>query len=206
MKSKGNIAGRYLLAAHSGTLAAGMATNLDMFHFRWAASTGLICGIRRVTLSASLDGTVFSAGTQNLPISLYRATSFTANASGNNTDLDPGTGGKRMTTRPGTQGAMPSSVIAANQVQICTTAGMTGMTRTLDAQAVAAIAGVAATSMLTPVVPAGTVLLSPAPGDDYAMVLLQDEGLVLRLVEDAPANGVWRIAVGVEWDEINDAC
>lgn len=179
--------GSYELAQSTGTMAAGIAANSQIWQFRWAPSSqNDIAVIRRVSISAVVLGTGFTAGTALFELKFSR--SNTAAGSGGAAATISGNNAKKRTS-------MATTKLA--EARIATTGALTAATETLDTQAIRAIVTELPTT-------ADIVLLADTDfvrfrADEYGLVLAYQEGLVVRAT--VPATGTWRAAISVEWDE-----
>lgn len=204
VQDRRGLLGRYSIGVATGVVAAGAATDVDVFQFRWSPTGGQLCGIRKFLVSA-YPSTANSSGTPTI-WKLWRATGFTACGTTNAvaTSPDPGTGGKHRTTR--TNGdAVPSSLVADEDMQILdtNTAGITGETATPDAHPLVCITGTGAQSLQIALMAPTLFLDQRNPEDPYPVLLAQDEGLLLTVTK--PATIVYTGAVTMEWDELTGA-
>lgn len=186
--------GHYRLAATSGTIAAALAANAQLFTWRWTDATRL-CVISRVKLSFQAL-TVFTAGTvTDFGFDMFKATSVSA-----------GGGGTAITAFSKMRSSMSASLLGATDVRIATTAALTALT-TLDGSAIAQSIG---DPNLTN--PAGgteearvsdpTLLFeADMSRGDHPLVLSQNEGFVLRNRTVWPAAGTGIVQVEVAWCE-----
>lgn len=178
--------GIYNKALTSGTMAAGLAANANVFAFRWTHATNL-CIMRRVRLSAANAGTAFAAGVGIF--NMFPARTFTASASGGTAGTLTGNNGKLRTS-------MATTLVG--DVRISSTAALTAGTWTLDTDAIGALStGILAT--------AGATLIAPSDlfyhaDNEYPLVLAQNEGFTIQAT--VPATGTWTFSVQAEWEEL----
>lgn len=179
--------GVYSLGMATGTMAAGLAAGSEIFQFRWTDTTKKAL-IREIVVSAG--GIVgFTAGLVVVDAVMARA--FTA----------AGTGGATATlTTNNAKLRTDMSTTALGEVRVATTAALGTGTKTLDAQAFAAIAGSTSNVAGTVVIP--PTLLFLAPEGEQPLVLEQNEGFVIRA--QVPATGTWTAAVTVKWSELTE--
>lgn len=125
-KGYGKVLGHYRLTAFSGTIAAAMAANSEVFGVRWGDSSNLM-----VLLAVRAAIGVFTAGqTVANPIILEAAaargwtTDYTANA----TAIKPGSAAQKM--RSANMGTSIFNDLGT--INVCTTLGMTGSVKTID--------------------------------------------------------------------------
>jgi hypothetical protein len=170
----------------SGALAAGMAAASPIYAFQWPAS--LYALIRRVRLSAWTTGVAFSAGLATFD--LYVARAFTAQYTGGTIANLIGGGGQLRTSMTASQ---------AN-IMYATTAPLTVGTRTLDPDPLHSVTVAAPIAANAPFFAAGPVTIFEKLVDAHPLMLVANEGFVLRAT--VPATGTWSFAVTTEWDEV----
>ncbi len=186
--------GAYSYGGFSGILPAALGANSEIFQFRWSDATRL-CVINEVKISAAVSTTFFAAGVP-LQTDMVRATGWTAAGSGG-TRVTPAALLKKRTS-------MGSSLIAASDIGISTTAALVAGTKTLDTYALTNLmaAGPITASLNGVIYPPGTMLFrSEASDGQHPLVLSQNEGFVVRSVA-VPATGTWSIAISVDWTEV----
>lgn len=185
--------GAYSLGAVSGTMAAGLGVNSEIFQFRWIHATRL-CLVRRVSVSGG--GIVaFAAGFGKFELMLARA--WTAD----------GTGGTPVAFSTAETNKkrfdFPLASLSDTGVRVASTAALGAGTKTPQTNPLAIQTfGVTATAGATLGNP-GTDLWQRDTADEYPIVLEQDQGLVIRTT--VPATGTWTFGVQVEWAEIDPA-
>jgi hypothetical protein len=98
---------------------------------------------------------------------------------------------------------MGSTLIAASDLAIATTAALGAGTKTLEttALATALAAGPITASLDGKIIPAGTILWEADAGGQHPLVLAQNEGFVIT-VPGVPATGTWSATVSVDWAEV----
>lgn len=180
--------GSYRLSLLSGTMAAGLAANAEVWQFRWSDATRL-CVITKVVVDGiSNTATAFTAGVGNFQ--LYVARSWTADGSGGTAATITGNNAKLRTD-------MGATLLGA--CRISSTAALTAGTKTLDNQASGQM------SLAFPAVASTQIenrisLFEPNPGMESPFILAQNEGLVIRAT--VPATGTWSFGVTVNWVEV----
>jgi len=187
--------GSFSLSMQSGVIAAALAANSEIFQFRWTDATRL-CVINEVKFSAAVSTTMFAAGVP-VQIDMVKATGWTAAGSGG-TRATPAALLKKRTS-------MGSTLIAASDIGISTTAALTAGTKTLETIAVAGLmaAGPITGSLIGTIVSPGTILFRAEQGNaQHPIVLAQNEGFVIRSVA-VPATGTWSCQVQVDWTEVD---
>ena len=189
----GEALGYYSLGTSTGVLPAALGANSEIFQFRNVNATLAI--IRRVRISASVSTTMFAAGVP-IQIDMVKATGWTVQGT-LGTGITIGATLKKRTS-------MASSVVAAGDIRIATTAALGAGTKTLEANSMrgVAAAGPIATSATGTIIEAGFSLFEADTAEgDYPLVLAVNEGFVIRSVA-VPATGTWTVTVGVEWMEM----
>jgi len=186
--------GSYSAAPLGGVIPAALAANSELFQFRWSDATRLAV-INKVTLSAIVTTTFFAAGVP-LQFKMIKATGWTVAGSGG-TRVTPGTDLKKRTS-------MGSSLVAASDIGIITTAALTAGTKTLETTAISMLVapGPITASLNGLILAPGTVLFEAMQSrGEHPLVLAQNEGFVITSVA-VPATGTWMIAVTVDWTEV----
>ena len=179
--------GHYSLSMVSGTVAAAMAANSDIFQFRWTDATRL-CVVYEVMLEGMYQLTGFTAGAGLFRMGFAR--SFTA----------AGTGGTAATLT-GDNNALRTSMGTPllGEARCASTAALGAGTKTYDSQDLGSypimILGAANTQVFSQV-----VLFSREPGTEHPLVLAQNEGFGIR--GTVPATGTWVFSVRVKWAEV----
>lgn len=195
--------GHYSVAVSTGTIAAGMGANGEIFHARWTDATKLAVIYEVQMLLFRNITTAFAAGVYNFSLDIKRA--WTVDGSGGTALTLTGDNNQLRTS-------MGASLFGA--VRIATTAALTAGTSTVDAQSIGATYGSVGT---TPTVGAvyipgpgitgtggqggpGVYLFSRDPGSEHPIVLAQNEGIAIR--GNVPATGTWVAAVSMKWAEV----
>lgn len=188
--------GAYRLGAVSGIIPAALTANSELFQFRWAPSdTAKLCLIRRVEITASVSTTFFAAGVP-VQVDMVKSTAWTS----------AGTGGTAVTvaaTLKRRTAIHQSSLTAAGDIRIATTAALGAGTKTLEGNSLSflALGGPITASLAPTIAPPGTALFDcRVESGDYPLVLANQEGFSIRGVA-VPATGTWTMAVNVDWVE-----
>lgn len=180
--------GQYRLSMLSGTMAAGLAANSEIFQFRWTDATRL-GAVHLVTLDGlSGSATAFTAGFGK--VDLLAARSFTAAGTGGTAATITTNNGKLRTS-------MGTTLLG--EIRCASTAALTAGTKTLDAQAMGQLSLTFGTA--TSVQYASQVVL--LGGDDsppHPLILTQNEGFAVRAT--VPATGTWQFGITVHWTEL----
>lgn len=185
--------GAYSLGVVSGTMAAGLAANSEIFQFRWIHATRL-CLVRRVAVSGG-GIAAFAAGFGKFELMAARA--WTADGTGGTAVVfsTAETNKKRFD--------FPLASLSDTGVRIASTAALGAGTKTLQTNPLAIHTfGVTATAGATLGAP-GADLWKRDTADEYPILLEQDQGFIIRTT--VPATGTWTFGVQVEWAEIDPA-
>lgn len=186
--------GAYAYGGSTGILPAALAANSEVFQFRWTHASNLAV-IRKIRISASVTTTMFAAGVP-VEIDLVKSTGWTVAGTGG-TGLTPAALLKRRTS-------MGSTLIAAGDVRIATTAALGAGTKTLETLSLSSIVagGPITASLNGTIIAPGTILWQAEVGDgEHPLVLVLNEGFSIRSVA-VPGTGTWRMAINVDWAEV----
>lgn len=193
-------AGHYAVATATGAIAAGMATNGQLLHFRWTSTTQFAL-INEVLVTGMRATTAFAAGTINMEMVVARA--YTAVGSGG-TAIE--FGGDSNVDNAALRTNMADS--AVNDLRIASTAALTAGTQALEANAIGQIIthSSGGVGSATPIIgslylPHNVLFKADASSGLYPLVLTKDEGFVIRAT--VPATGVWNAGFLVRWAEID---
>jgi hypothetical protein len=189
--------GFYRIGATSGTMAAALAANAEIFQFRYVTAASRLAAVYKVSISAGANVAATAAGL--VAFRMAAARSWTA----------AGSGGTRLTlTGDNAQLRTSMTTTEVNDAGISTTAGLTAGTKTLDTTDLAAISIGIGTGALT--VSADFSLLSQASLFDadgegqHPLILANQEGFVIRSGANAwPATMTWAFSVNVLWGEVS---
>lgn len=184
--------GVYRKSLQSGTMAAGLTANAEVFQFRWSDATRL-CAVQRVILDG-LGGsaTAFTAGFGK--IDMVPARAWSADGSGGTAGTITGNNGKLRTSF----GTIMAGG-AGGTVRIASTAILGLGTKTLDTDPIGQFTftvGVVVSAQYANQV----VLMGEDYGTAHPLILAQNEGFVLRAT--VPATGTWQFGVTVHWTEV----
>lgn len=180
--------GSYRVGALSGTMAAGLAANAEVFQFRWTDATR-ICVVTSVDWNGlSGSATAFAAGFAQ--VSLWIARSWTADGAGGTAVTPTGNNNKMRTS-------MGASLLGS--ARISSTAALTAGTKTLDANSVGNYSAAIGTTTSQQWLPQ-TQLWHANPGSESPLILAQNEGFVVRA--SVPATGTWQFGITVAWTEL----
>lgn len=180
--------GSYRVSGLSGTMAAGLAANAEVFQFRWVDATRL-CVVTSVLWDGlSGSATAFAAGFAKVDMVVAR--SWTADGSGGTTLTLAGNNQKMRSS-------MNTTLIGGSR--IASTAALSAGTKTLDTQAVGQYSAAIGTATSTQWIPQFD-LFHADPGGESPLILSQNEGFVVRAT--VPATGTWQFGVTVCWTEL----
>lgn len=191
--------GHYRIAATTGTLAAALAANSQLFYLRWTDATRF-CVITRFKASFQTLTPFTAATLTDFGFDLFKATAVSAGGGG--TDL-----GALVKTRMRTTGMGASLLDVAGAMRISTTGLLTALT-TLDATAIAQSIGDPnqtnpAGGTEEPRVNDPTLLFqTDVASGEHPLVLGQNEGLVLRNRTVWPAAGTGIVQIELSWAEV----
>lgn len=180
--------GSYRVSLLSGTMAAGLAANAEVFQFRWADATRL-CVVQRVLLDGiGGSATAFTAGFGN--INMVPARSWTADGSGGNAATLTGNNSKLRTS-------MGATLMGAARISSTAILGLG--TKTLDTNAIGQYTFTVGTGVSVQIAPQ-VLLFGEDISGQHPLVLAQNEGFVLRAT--VPATGTWQFGATVLWTEL----
>jgi hypothetical protein len=181
--------GQYKVAGLSGTMAAGLAANAEIFQLRWTDATRL-CLINSVVLNGlSGSATAFAAGFAK--VDLLTARSWSADGSGGTTLAVTGNNQKLRTS-------MGTSLMGA--IRVASTAALTAGTKTLDAAPMGLFGFSIGTVANVIYVPGQLTLFDSDLGNSHPIVLATNEGIVCRAT--VPATGTWQFGITVNYTEL----
>ena len=186
--------GSYTYGGFTGILPAALGANSEIFQFRWADVTRFAV-IRKIRISAAVSTTFFAAGVP-IQIDLVKSTAWTVAGTGG-TAITPAALLKKRTS-------MGSTLMAAGDIRIATTAALGAGTKTLETLALSAIVASApiTSSLNGNIINPGTILWQAEIGDgEHPLVLAQNEGFSIRSVA-VPATGTWTVGITVDWTEV----
>lgn len=186
--------GHYSVGLVGGIIPAALAANSEIFQFRWSDATRYAV-VRKIRISACVTTTFFAAGVP-VQIQLLKANTWSA----------AGTGGTRVTPAALLKKRvnMGSTLVAASDIAIITTAALGAGTKVLETVAMSSIVapGPITASLNGQIIAPGTILFQHETGDgEHPLVLHQNEGFVITSIA-VPATGTWQIAVNVDWAEV----
>lgn len=187
--------GHYRLSMATGTIAAALAANAELFQFRWTDATRLAV-IHKVLISAGANVAATAAGLVTLEMAMARSWSAA------------GTGGAAATitgNNQKTRTSMGSTLLG--EARCATTAALGAGTKTLDTQGVGNLTFGIGTGAITVAADLSlfpkTDLLEMDANEPHPVVCAQNEGFVIRNGATAwPASMTWALGVTVVWAEV----
>lgn len=181
--------GSYRLAALSGTMAAGLAANAEIFQFRWVDATR-VCAITSIQFDGlSGSATAFTAGFGKVDLMIARSW------------VTDGSGGTTLTLTGNNQkmrSSMNSTLVGSSRIS--STAALSAGSKTLDTAAVGQYSAAIGTATSTQWIPQFH-LFHPDAGVESPIILSQNEGIVIRA--SVPATGTWQFGVTIDWSELD---
>lgn len=191
----------FALSIRSGTMAAGLAADAEIFQMRWTHATFKMI-LRSLTINVyRQSATAFAAGTFTFRATVARA--FTADGgAGVAIVMSTANTNKKRTT-------FNASKFSDTGIRKADTAALTAGTKTLDTNdfgTVGCFTGVvapAATVEVAPMLIPTTYLWQRNTTDEYPFYFTTNEGFAVRAT--VPATGTWSYNIGVEWAEIDPA-
>lgn len=187
--------GIYRLGAVSGTMAAALAANAELFQFRYVTAASRLALVYKVSVSAGANVAATAAGLVAFRMCAARGWSAA------------GSGGTRLTLS-GDNAQLRTSMATTevNDAGISTTAGLTAGTKTLDTTDLGAVAVGIGTGAITVsanlnLLPDTPLFQTPIEGG-HPLVLANQEGFVVRSGPAWPASMTWHFAVNVLWAEV----
>ncbi len=187
--------GAYSWGGFTGILPAALGANSEIFQFRWADATRFAV-IRKIKISACVSTTFFAAGVP-VQLDLVKSTGWTV-AGTLGTGITPAATIKKRTS-------MPSTLLAAGDMRIATTAALGAGTKTLEGNSLCTIVapGPITASLNGQIIAPGTVMWQSEIADgEHPLILAQNEGISIRSVA-VPATGTWTAAIEIQWAEVS---
>jgi hypothetical protein len=187
--------GAFRVGAVSGTMAAALGANSEIFQFRYVTAASRLGLVYKVSISAGLNVAASAAALAAFRMTAARG--WTADGSGGTALTLTGDNANLRTSYA------TSEVVSA---RIATTAALGAGTKTLDAVDLGAIAQGIGTGAITTDQALTILPLSPlfdADGEgQHPLVLADQEGFVIRTGNAMPAAMTWNFAVNVLWLEV----
>lgn len=194
--------GAFRLSMTSGTMAAALGANSEIFQFRYVTGAARTCLVHGISISATILTLPGISTTVLVGPLVFRATAARA-------WTVAGSAGTRATLTGNNQkmrtGHATSEVSDAG---ISTTGALTAGTKTLDSQDLGSVVG--STGVLTAVgvepqgiiVPKTNLIGEFAGSMAWPLTLANQEGFVVRIGSAFPATMTWVFTVDVAWSEV----
>jgi hypothetical protein len=188
--------GYYRAGATSGTMAAALAANSEIFQFRYVTAASRICVVNKIIISAGANVAATAAALCAFRMTVARGWTVA------------GSGGARLTLsgdNVNLRTTMATSEV--NDAGISTTAALTAGTKTLDTTDIGALSFGIGTGALTvssdfPIL-APFEIFNPVGDGGHPLILANQEGFVIRTGANAfPATMTWSFSVAVCWAEV----
>lgn len=182
--------GGYGIVHNSGTMAAGLTSNSDIFQARWTHATALALVTEIIFDGLLGTATAFALG--NAQIAAYVARAWTVDGSGGTTiSLASNAGKVRTGYATSSFGSMRGS----------STGALTGGTRTLDTLPMGQLLTIIDTTASKVHIPSGSVLYRYEPKNGSPLILAANEGIVVKAT--VPATGTWTWGLTFRWLELS---
>ena len=187
--------GYYRAGMLSGTIAAALAANSEVYQFRWPDATNLAL-VYKVCASAGANVAATAAALTSLRMTAAR--SWTA----------AGSGGTRMTLTGNNaklRTSMGTSLV--NDAGISSTGALTAGTKTLDTTdlgvcSIGIMTGAITTVVSGNILNKGDGILFDADSEGFhPLILAQNEGFVVRSGVIFPAAMTWQLGIDTVWAE-----
>jgi hypothetical protein len=188
--------GAYRISMTSGTIAASLAANSQLFQFKYATAAARVALVYGITVSAA---EIVSQAVSTITNLQLRATAVRTYALGG--------GGTTATMTGNNQKLRTSHATSEAVINMATTGALTAAT-TLDAQDFGAITvayqtGAAVADSPRILIPQTNLLGEFAGGLGFPLVLANNEGFVIRSGLVFPATMTWNLVVNVLWSEVD---
>lgn len=193
--------GGYRLSMTSGTMAAALGANSEIFQFRYVTAATRVCVVHGISVSAALI-TPPAVGVVAVGPLVFRAAHARAWTAA-------GTGGTRATMTTNNQKQRTSHATSeVNDIGICTTAALVAGTKTLDAQDFGSVVSsmyfdLAAGDVSGVLIPKTNLLGDFTGGLAFPATYANQEGFAIRIGAAFPATMTWVYTVDVAWSEVD---
>ena len=188
--------GAFRLSMVSGTIAAALAANSELFQFRYVTGASRVCLVHGISVSAGANVAATAAALLSLRATIAR--NWTADGTGGTAATLTGNF-QKLDTQHAT-----SEVSSARMV---TTAALGAGTKTLDTQDIGGVSYGVGTGAITAALNLTLVPYTNLIGEfvgslAYPLVLRNQEGFVVRTGIINPATMTWALTVGAAWSEV----
>lgn len=192
--------GAYRVSSTTGTIAASLGANSELFQFRYVTSSSRVALIYGISVSAAMI-VAPAVGTTPVNISLRAAIARAWTAAG--------TGGTRL-TMSGNQAKLRTSHATSevNDIGIATTAALSAGTKTLDTQDLGSVVSgvyfdLAAGDNSGILIPYSNLMGEFAGSMGFPIILANQEGFIIRSGAALPATMTWNMTCSVLWSEVD---
>ena len=194
--------GGYRLSQTSGTMAASLGANSEIFQLRYVTAAARVALIHGISLSAAVLTLPAVSTTIAVGPFVFRAAiarSWTVDGSGGSAATLTGNNQKLRTTHATSE---------VSTARTASTAALGAGTKTIDAQDIGSVvsslifatAAGAASGVLVP----KTNLFGEFSGSlAWPVLLANQEGIIIRIATAFPATMTWAFTVDVAWSEVN---
>lgn len=188
--------GAFRLSMPSGTIAAALAANSELFQFRYLTAASRVCLVHGISVSAGANVAATAAALLSLRATIARA--WTGDGTGGTAAVLTGNLQKLRTAH---------NTSEVSSARMATTAALGAGTKTLDTQDIGGVSYGVATGALTTaptftLVPKTNLLGDFAGSLAFPLVLANQEGFVVRSGIINPATMTWALTVDVAWSEV----
>lgn len=192
--------GAYRIQMTTGTIAASLSANSELFQFRYVTAASRVALIHGISVSAAMI-VAPAVGTTPVNIQLVAkiARAWTA----------AGSGGTRATMTGNNQKLRTSHATSeVNDIGIATTAALTVGTKTFDSQNIGGVTGgiymdLAAGDIDGTLIRPTNLLGEFAGGLGFPLVLANQEGFCILSGLVMPATLTWNLSVNTLWSEVD---
>lgn len=193
--------GAYRASGTSGTMAASLASGAEIFQFRFVTAASRVCLVHGISLSAAvltLPAVSATVATGPFLFSAAMARAWTVAGSGGSRFTLTGNGQKLRTSHATSE---------VNDIGISSTAALTAGTKTLDTNEIGSVASSLIVATAVGIAPGVLVPKTNLMGDflgglSFPIVLVNNEGFVIRTRSAMPATMTWAFTVDVAWSEV----
>lgn len=188
--------GGFKLSTVSGTMAAALAANSEIFQFRFVTGASRVALVHNVSISAGANVAASAAALNSFRMAVARGWTVA------------GSGGTRAVLTGNFQKLDTQFATSeVNDLGIATTAALTVGTKTLDTQDIGGVSfgigtGAITTSNNLNFLPK-TFLFNQSEGNlSFPLILRHEEGFVVRSGIIMPAAMTWAFTIDVAWSEV----
>jgi hypothetical protein len=189
--------GAYRISMVSGTIAAALAANSELFQFRYVTGAARVALVHGISVSAAMNVAASAAALLSLRATIARGWTVAGSA------------GTRATLTGNNQKLRTAHATSeVNDIGMATTGALTAGTKTLDTQDIGGVSYSALTGAITVdtqgvLVPKTNLLGDFSGGMAFPLVLANQEGFVVRSGIIGPAGMTWALTVDVAWSEVD---